>query len=116
MLVAGFHVELTLHGGIRRERNIGFSSMRILLIKPRQVENRGLARKVQQHWRPATAITNSVSAVGFSAMNYAANLKDFRIRAYEEEPIVTNAKAKFISSFQSFHIAGARFSEPMQRC
>jgi hypothetical protein len=61
-----------------------------------------------------TPVTNRVSAVDFSAMNDAANLKGFRIRGYEEEPIVTNAKAKFISSFQSFHVAGARFSEPVQ--
>lgn len=47
-------------------------------------------------------------------MPHPPNFDGVAIGTDEEEPVVSNARAKLFSSLESFHVASPRFREPMQ--
>ena len=56
----------------------------------------------------------TISSIGLTAMADAANLDRADIWTNEEEAIVSNAQPKFLSALEGFHVACARFREPVQ--
>jgi len=63
----------------------------------------------------ALDVGGSNSAVGFAAVENAANLDAVGIGANEEEAVVAYAEPKLFSSLESLYVARTRFRKAMQR-